>query len=574
MNASRQLLTTLLLALFVLSVDVNPLRAEEPNELPYRWIYLQMNMQVKENVPKAREILQRGAAAGYNGVVLADYKLNILDRVPDHYFENIKELKLAADSLGIEIIPAVAPIGYSDGLLAHDVNLVEGIPVRDLKMTVVDGIGVVPQAEQALLNQTFEEAKGDRIVGFDMQDNPGLTSYVDRKIVHSGLQSLRWDNPGREGNESNGNARVAKKVSVKPWHQYHASIWIKAEDFDTAHDVKLFAMDMKGRVLSHSNLSVKPNQEWQEHHVIFNSLENTELRIYCGTWGGTKGKLWMDDFHVRIEPFVNLVRRDGAPLVVKTSAGKILTEGKDFAALKDSKLGNVPYAGSYEVYHTPPKLQILDKSKIPNGTELIVSYFHTVTIHDNQVTCCLDHPDVYRVLESQIASVEKLLSPKTYFLSHDEIRVANWCESCNREGRSAGQLLAQNMKRCCEIIREINPNAKLTVWSDMFDPHHNARQDFYLVNGDLAGSWEGLPKEMMIMNWNHGEAEKSLPFFGGRGHTQILSGFYDSDPNSIRDWLKQSEKLNGRAQGAMYTTWQQDFTKLEVFAKAAWGTRK
>ena len=65
----------------VLSVLAAP--AAEPE---FRWVYLQQNLQVTENLPKIEAVLRRAAEAGYNGVVLADYKLNILDRVPDHYF--------------------------------------------------------------------------------------------------------------------------------------------------------------------------------------------------------------------------------------------------------------------------------------------------------------------------------------------------------------------------------------------------------------------------------------------------------------------------------------------------------
>ena len=36
------------------------------------------------------------------------------------------------------------------------------------------------------------------------------------------------------------------------------------------------------------------------------------------------------------------------------------------------------------------------------------------------------------------------------------------------------------------IVRARQPEAGLCVWSDMFDPHHNARDAFYLVNGTLA----------------------------------------------------------------------------------------
>jgi hypothetical protein len=107
----------------------------------------------------------------------------------------------------------------------------------------------------------------------------------------------------------------------------------------------------------------------------------------------------------------------------------------------------------------------------------------------------------------------------------------------------------------------------------MFDPHHNAHAGFYLVNGDLAGSWLGLPPEMTIINWNSGQAAQSLAFFAGRGHRQVLAGFYDGDTASIGNWLKQADSLKG-VNGAMYTTWRNDFRHLEAFARAAWGTRK
>jgi hypothetical protein len=107
----------------------------------------------------------------------------------------------------------------------------------------------------------------------------------------------------------------------------------------------------------------------------------------------------------------------------------------------------------------------------------------------------------------------------------------------------------------------------------MFDPHHNAHKDFYLMRGDLAGSWEGLPADMTIINWNHGKANQSLPFFAERGHSQVLAGYYDSDPKSIGGWLAAGKDLKG-VDGAMYTTWTGNFDHLEAFAKAAWGDGK
>jgi hypothetical protein len=564
----------LLIVLVLASAALSPLPPVEAQEVTRRWVYLQMNLQVAENVGKAREIMRRASAAGYNGVVLADYKLNILDRVPEFYFDHARQFQKDAMEFGLEIIPAVAPMGYSDGLLAHAPDLAEGIPVRDARFVVKDGVARLEGAGKNLLpGGGFEEHQGNLTAGWDFQDAPGQASFVDVEVKHGGGSSLRWDNPGRGAKDSGGNARVAKKLAVSPWRQYHASVWIKTREYESAGSVRLFAMGADGKVLSHSNLGVKREQEWTEHHVIFNSLDNREVRIYCGTWGGRGGQLWMDDLAVEETAFVNLLRREGCPFVVRDPAGTTYMEGKDFAELRDPKMGHVPWAGGYEVWHEPPQLTTPRGSRIKDGQSLLVDFSHTVTIYDNQVTCCLDQPQVFEILEDQVRRVDQLFSPKTYFLSHDEIRVANWCGSCRKEGRTAGSLLAQNVRRCVEVIHNISPEARMCIWSDMFDPSHNAIGDFYLVNGDLSGSWEGLPQEMIVVNWNHGKAADSLPFFGKRGHEQVLAGFYDSDPRRIASWLAAGQSTRG-VTGAMYTTWQNDFSQLEAFAQAAWGNSK
>ena len=558
-------------------------QARAGDKLQQRWLYLQTNLQVAENVEKTESLLRRAAKAGYNGVVLADYKLNILDRVPQHYFKHAEQVKQLCEELKLELIPTVAPIGYSDGLLAHNPNLAEGIPaketpfavlggnIRQLSPFATDSLGI--GKSEYLFGGSFEAHKEHKASGFDLQDGPGTLSFVDSEEKHGGAKSLRWKRT--TGGRDYVNARVALPVKVAPWQQYHLSVWIKTRQYDAVGDVKLFAMGADGRILSHSNLGVKRDQDWTEHHVVFNTLDNRSVRIYCGTWGLRGGQLWMDDLQLEETAFVNLVRRPGCPLkVVDGNDGTVFEEGRDFAELRDPKLGQVPWAGSFDVYHEPPELKLLPNSRIKPRTNLKVSYFHTATVHDNQVCCCLAEPEVFRIIEDQVRRVEKLFAPKTYFLSHDEIRVANWCDACRRDDRSAGQLLAENMRQCVATVRKVNTTAKLCVWSDMFDPHHNvvaAAEKFYLVNGDLTGSWEGLPKDLLIVNWNSGKPEKSLPFFTSRGHSQILAGYYDQSPEDITKWLTSGRETKSTVSGAMYTTWQNSFTDLEVFAKHAWG---
>ena len=181
-------------------------------------------------------------------------------------------------------------------------------------------------------------------------------------------------------------------------------------------------------------------------------------------------------------------------------------------------------------------------------------------------------PKVYDILNWQIAQVKKHLSPDGYFMQHDEIRVQGWDEACLRRKLTPGEILADNAKRCTAIIRKANPGKDIYVWSDMFDPFHNAKKTgrYYLVRGDgpWYGSWKGLDKDVIVVNW-HGHAKgraESLKHFASRGHKQILAGYYDGPPERIAAWLKDAAAVDGVI-GVMYTTWRQNYDDLEKFAE-------
>lgn len=562
-RASFRLVCCLTAALIAVAPTCS-VAAEVPSR---RWLYLQQNLQVTENWPKIESVLRRAAKANYNGVVLADYKLNILDRVPRHYFTNARKFKDLCEELRLEIIPAVAPFGYSAGILAHDPNLAEGLPVEQAPLVVRGGMALPVKADENLVPGDFDNFEGQQFTGWKLQDAPGAGTFVDTSVKHTGRAALRIENPP----QASGNRRVSKRLAVRRWTQFHASVWIRTENFQSASDTRMFALGPTGRSLSRSNLGVQSNQEWTRHHIVFNTLDSDYIQFYAGVWDCGSGRLWMDDLQLAEEPFVNLVRRPGCPLVIQDVSGQTTyEEGRDFENLVDPHLGNSPYAGEFDIYHPPPRLTLTKTSRIRDGQALRASFYHTVTIYDGQVTCSLSEPKVFEVVEDQIRRVQELFKPRTFFLSHDEIRVANWSQPEVQAAKSAGMVLAENVRHCVRIIRQINPDARLCIWSDMFDPHHNAVKDFYLVNGDLSGSWEGLPSDMTIINWNGGRAAQSLPFFAQRGHSQVLAGYYDGPPDSIRDWQNAGRQLQG-IDGAMYTTWKSNFNDLEKFAAAAWG---
>src|SRR5262245_30842017 len=111
MQTTATFSTAALVAVLALLPTPTPAFAAAPPVQPVyqdRWLYCQLNLQVEKNADDVVALIGRAAKAGYTGIVIADYKLNILDRVPKHYFTNAEKVKKAAAAANIELIPALA----------------------------------------------------------------------------------------------------------------------------------------------------------------------------------------------------------------------------------------------------------------------------------------------------------------------------------------------------------------------------------------------------------------------------------------------------------------------------------
>jgi hypothetical protein len=494
---------------------------------------------VDKNIDALDALLRRAARAGFTHVLLTDSKFAKLGDMDTRYFRNLERVKTLASELHLEIVPALFPIGYSNDLLWHDPNLIEALPVRGALFVVSNGVARL-QADPPT-----------QLKGGDFSDLKQW-GWKDPTVAADNGAALIQDPQGQ-------NARISQKLRVTPFRQYHLSVRVKTERFTGTPEVKVLSGN---QALNYNSLGTKPTQDWTTHHTVFNSLSNTEANLYLGCWGGQGGSLWFDDARLEEVGLLNLVRREGAPLVVKKEDGTVLTEGKDFEKVSDPRLGNKPWNGSYDVYHEPPVL----KTSLPPGTRLRVSYYHAATVHDDQAMICPSEPKTVELLRDQARRMHAAWGAKGYMMSHDEIRVFNWCDACQRRQLDAGALLADHVKTCLKILREVNPGGHIYVWSDMFDPHHNAHKDYYLVRGDLTGSWEGLDRDVIIVPWYFEKRDASLKWFADRGHRQLIAGYYDHKPEQIRDWLEAAKRVQG-VSGVMYTTWQHKYEDMERFGE-------
>jgi hypothetical protein len=500
-----------------------------PLQLREKWVYSPLDLEQSKNVDRLIGLMDRSAKVGFRTILLEDPNFGRLPLMDDEYFRHLERIKAAASERHLELVPAMFQIGHSENLLSQDPDLAEGLPVRDQLFVVHGGVARV---------------EADPPVQFRPDwDHRDLSMSAD------------WVIRNPEGKL----ARVWQKVRVSPYRQYHVSVRIRTAEFKGTPRIVVLG---GGRQLNFNLQGVKPTQDWTEHHAVFNSLGDREVRISFGCWDGQTGEAAFSDPRIEETGLVNVLRRPGAPLVVKDADDETLTEGSDFDYIRDRKLGREDLPGGYSEWHEPPTI----RTTRADGTRLRVSYHHMLRFPDGgQVMICPSEPKTVKLLRDQARRLHQIFHAKAYFMSHDEVRVCNWDPSCTKRNMTSGQILADNVRTCIGILRDLSPSSRIYVWSDMFDPHHNAHDNYYLSRGGMQGSWEGLDPDVIVATWFFDKRDESLEWFSSRGHETLIAGYYDQRPERARDWLEAAAKVRGTI-GIMYTSWYDKYEDLETFA--------
>jgi hypothetical protein len=314
------------------------------------------------------------------------------------------------------------------------------------------------------------------------------------------------------------------RFAVEPWHQYRLN-------FEKGATGPVGALDNADAHLVRLADEAHPGAE----QFTFNSAASTVVHVYGPT-----------AFTIQETALVEVQHREGAPLRVYDDT-QDFHEGNDFT----------------------DDLHIPAQSRIHEGDEVFADYYAITPVNGEGRGVCLTDPAVKRWAAGNARKVAALMPPDSpLFLQHDEMRHMDSCESCRRMNKSPGELLAWSLRGLIASL----PQRPLYIWSDMFDPWHNAVPHYYYVEGDLRGSWEGLPDSVTVMNWNGRRRRVSLQWFASRGNAQVIAGFYDPPDHdgagAARTELFEANGIRG-IKGLMYTTWRDDYSQLEAYAQAA-----
>ncbi len=517
-------------------------------------------------VTKFDSIARRASASGLNGVALLA-KLDGLDIAGEEEIARLKKVKTICDGYGLEIVPIIWSVGYG-GQLAHDKNLAAGFGVQDALFRVRDGIATLqPDHQVDILNGGFEKTAAGRPTDFNFKSEPGEVISLDSTTVKEGRYSLKFEDFEQHPKES---AVFSQKIAVKPHRCYKVTCWVKTSGLDEGRRYgqgwfRMKAIASGGRDLQYINPKVPSTTDgWFEARVAFNSDEYDEVEISLELGGSKDGVLWVDELSIEEVALTNILRRPGAPLVIKgDKSGEVYEEGRDFERVVDEQL-------DHRFEHDAPPVKNIPGGRIREGEKLRVSYYHSTMMNNHQVSVCMSEPALYDLWQGQLELIEQYIQPTNYILDMDEVRMGGGCAACKSRGMSMAQILGDCVTKQVAMIRAVNPESEIVVWSDMFDPNHNAGErpggSYFYTGQEFTGSWNYIPKDLIVACWYFDRREKSLTHFDSLGfRTMACCAYGQRNAVDATKWVESMDKTKG-AVGGMHMTYYNNYDDIEEFA--------
>jgi hypothetical protein len=546
----------------------------EAVKYPYRWVFAFGHVLDNEgSVERLREIIKISAEHGINGIVLQG-QLDRLETKQPEYFSRLKEVETCCIKNGVELIPDVFSVAWGDHAYLRDKNLAAGLPVKDALFLVKDAQAtMVSDPPVNIINGSFEDSRGKKVAGFTLSEKASAVLSVDTKVVKEGRKALRVEVSGNFPPET---SIISQEITVTPYRCYRVECWLRVDSIENAWGA--FPLSVLGRGEPNRNLlfticEAPVDGQWHKVVMGFNTVNYDKVKISVTTPAGKNSKFWVDGLKLEEVGLVNVLRRPGTPVTVRGEKnGIIYEEDRDYFRIEDPEV-NIPFDNAYPMRnyrfdHDAPPIRLSMGSRITEGERLRVSYFHPMVVYRGQVTLCMSEPKVYELWREKIELLHRTLAPKKYFLCMDEVRAGGTCAACKARGISMGRIIGETITKQVEIIRSFNPEAEIFVWGDMLDPNHNAgdrEPAYYHVNENYYGSWNYIPKDLVIVSWWGRMRKESLAHFSGLGHKTMAGVYYDADNLELtKKWIEEL-KITPGASGAIYCSWGDNYDLLDEY---------
>ena len=519
-------------------------RCDATAAVPDRWIFERTKLEDAAETQGLVDYVNRAADVGCNGLALIvgeDYMHRLTTRAPEGTkselcgweeceswsaakWRNYRTLKAACDRRGMDLIPLVWSVGYAS-MAHHDPTLASVQPVDEVPYVARDG-----------------------------------------RLEFAGEPPLALPVP------ADGEMRADFRLPVRPHAVYRFCVEFRTEGI--RHAEESLWCRFKDTKSGASRSWMRPNasrpgapvtSDWQPLVYDVHTGDGDLLDCFLGLRNGeTTGKVWYRNLSVRRIGFQTPLVRAGAPFVVKDAAtGRVYEPGRDYV---------VPAPPDVLLYHGQPMrtFELVKGGAIAEGSKVLVSGYEPVCEWAQQLSACLRNPALGDYFARTADIVQRNFAPKRWFLSTDEYRCGCRCEFCRRTDKTVGRQLSETVARMHREIRRVSPSAEIFMWPDMFDPDVNARDGYYQLPTTAAGSWEGLPRDIVMAVWGTYPREASFRFFEKLGHRTLVATYYDEDEAlaGSRSMLSAASRVSG-VTGWMYTPWEHSRDLVERFAAVA-----
>jgi hypothetical protein len=302
-------------------------------------------------------------------------------------------------------------------------------------------------------------------------------------------------------------------IPVDGGKTYTVSFWAKAEGIiDAGPQVWVFQQDAAGQTVAGTKSSINSailrtgSYDWTQYFVSLRTAESTsQLTLKARLRPGGYGTFTLDDFEVRrMDGALTNVIRSGSSNIIIRSVDDSVTyqEGNDYQVIdgefsSDTFLNNVRY--SFYPLNESTRIELLPGSSILADETVKLQYDFALKLKGSsnigfwQRNYSVNEAITYDAyvcpyIEEMMAEFP---SDYVFYRGVDEIR------GINRDSRNASmenyELIAKDINTVFACVKQQNPNARMFLWSDMFNPWNLGNEEFYQFQyGGRLGATEPI----------------------------------------------------------------------------------
>jgi hypothetical protein len=321
------------------------------------FLLMNQKMNATYDLDAVDALFQRGAAAGYDGVVLYDTNLEALgsSHLRNDYLPNLRRVIASAQQHNLTLVPQIYSFGHSMGMVFYDIELAEPTPARKSFVVSPDRkkLTFLSKLKAPLQNGNFSIHQGNTLEDWQIQEGIGTRTFVDENVIRRpSAGSLRIESNGdsTSHNRHGNSARLMQAFSVVANSSVTASCFVKGEDVDILSVDLRMQLNYDGmsncrrwdaKTFSHSLCKGHPDHrncsfDWQQFEVTCDEIgAHTSLEFWLGMWHNASqaGRVWFSDCELRGDKgMTNILRRQGAQLTARSldREGVAFVEGGDF----------------------------------------------------------------------------------------------------------------------------------------------------------------------------------------------------------------------------------------------------